>query len=751
MEMIACAHCGAQIDTSKEEPLARVTCPACGEKTRVTRSFDHFELLETLGLGGMGKVYKARDLQLAREVALKLLRPDLGPEYAKQLQQEARVTASINHPNVVQVFSFGKAHDQYYLVMELVDRGTLDDLIEEKKKLPEADVLRAGIEVAKGLRAAHEKGLIHRDVKPANILFAADGSAKMSDFGLARIVEPVAQSTGAIWGTPYYVAPERLKSEPEDFRSDIFSPGATLFHALAGCPPFEGETTSAADLLALKNNPLQLNKVAPEVSALTASTISRMIAPDPPLRFSSYDETIAALEKARRRLLGEHESGGGKWWAIAAMIALAAAGAFYFLHHKLSPKVAPAAPAKSAADYSASFAEARGMMRDGNFTKARAAFAKLATNARNVQPIYSWARLHQSLTALLDNENTLAQQAAQEVENAGTRGFADAALGQALLEMGKLASQRSAVARTELPAGPVRSFALFFFGISNMQLGRFSEAAELLDAYIKASPASPAWINDDKSLAQKYLADCRQILAWRDMIASAKTPAEVRAALAKLREGTPNLQRKTMVTLEAARDEKELVRHLSASESAERTAAERKQQELLARETPLWQNALAEFHRAVASYDFVAAAEAIRRAPVTALALKEQQEFYKRVANWLVEWKADLVQQLNAHGYKGSVADGTALPATGIGKADGSNLEIKNPYGSAPKPWTAIQPASQFVVISTSFAQNPDHIWRCGVFAWVIGSANDAKKLFDQAAAAKPAYREQRPRFDQPQ
>ena len=142
---ISCPKCDTLIDIGDAEPLSRVACPACGERIRIARSFNHFELRETLGTGGMGTVYKARDTQLDRDVALKLLRKDLGPEYANQLQQEARITASVNHPHVVQVFSFGHDHDQYYLVMELVDRGTLDDLIAEQKKLPEADVLRAGI------------------------------------------------------------------------------------------------------------------------------------------------------------------------------------------------------------------------------------------------------------------------------------------------------------------------------------------------------------------------------------------------------------------------------------------------------------------------------------------------------------------------------------------------------------------------------------------------------------------------------
>src|SRR6266403_1709902 len=301
---ISCPKCDAPIDIGDAEPLSRVPCPACGERIRIARSFNHFELRETLGTGGMGTVYKARDTQLDRDVALKLLRKDLGPEYANQLQQEARITASVNHPHVVQVFSFGHDHDQYYLVMELVDRGTLDDLIAEQKKLPEADVLRAGIEVARGLRAAYQKGLIHRDVKPANILFNEEGMAKISDFGLAGIVEPQAQTSGAIWGTPYYVAPERLNNQPEDFRSDIYSLGATLFHAMAGRPPVEGDTNSAVVLLELKSRPLDLQTVAPDVSAATADVFQRMIVPDPAQRFSSYDELMSEMERAQCALTG---------------------------------------------------------------------------------------------------------------------------------------------------------------------------------------------------------------------------------------------------------------------------------------------------------------------------------------------------------------------------------------------------------------------------------------------------------------
>src|SRR5438093_5657894 len=252
-----CPACSAAIDTSEAEPLTLICCPSCGQETRVQRTFDHFEVVETLGAGGMGSVYKARDTRLDRFVALKLLRRDLSSEkdHASRFQREARIAGSVDHPNVIRIFSSGTDHGQFYVVMELVDRGSLDDLIEQRNRLPEEQVLEFGIQVAKGLRAAHREGLIHRDVKPANILFIDEETMKISDFGLASAAGERAKRD-EIWGTPYYVAPERLNNGPEDFRTDIYGLGATLFHAVTGKAPIEGDTNSAALLLELKNHPL---------------------------------------------------------------------------------------------------------------------------------------------------------------------------------------------------------------------------------------------------------------------------------------------------------------------------------------------------------------------------------------------------------------------------------------------------------------------------------------------------------------
>jgi eukaryotic-like serine/threonine-protein kinase len=750
--LLSCPNCGASVAVAEVEPLARVPCPQCGQRVRASRSFDHFELLETLGTGGMGTVYMAHDGQLERDVAIKVLRKDLGPDYVNQLQKEARVTASISHANVVQVFSFGRAHDQYYLVMELVDRGTLEDIIEERRKLPEEEVLRAGIEIARGLRAAFQKGLIHRDVKPANILFASDGTAKVSDFGLAGLVEPRTENPGAIWGTPYYVAPERLNNAPEDFRSDIYSLGATLFHAVAGCPPFEGETTSAADLRALKTRPLKLNAVAPEISPATASVIGRMISPDPRLRYHSYDTAIAALEKSRRLLRGEQEPSRVKAVLLITalvLIAMATAGWFFSRHARLAggTTASPAASASSI-DVNRAFEDARRKLTDGKFADGRAAFARLAADTKNKQPSYDWAKLNQALAALLDHESSQMREALQEVENAGTTGFADRPLGMFLLETARRANARSTVALSDVPDHAARPFALLFLGLVDVDLGRFSDAVALLDAFARAQPpANFSWMSEYKPLGKKYLDNSRAWLAWREQRGSAKSATDVKRALDNLKALIPKLQKDTAIAREAVIEEKTLVNRLSSAESADKAQREQKQQELLAREASLWNGALEAFRRAAAVYDFAAAGEAVRDVRVTEPSLKTARDGYERAADGLVEWKAQFISDLNGRGFNGRVVANNAL-YTGIAGATATSLKLRTPYGFTESDWLKIPPAT-LLRASSAFADDADRKWRCGIFAWATGQPDAAKQLFDDACAAKPSYNQARKFFDQ--
>jgi Protein kinase domain len=404
----ACPSCGTTVDTTAAEPLARIACPACGKKIRVERTFDHFVLLETLGVGGMGTVYKARDMQLDRFVALKLLRRDLGGEedHKARLQQEARIAAAVSHPCVIQVFDSGTDHGQFYVVMELLDHGSLDDLMALQPRLPEQRVLEIGIQVARGLRAAQRRGLIHRDVKPANILFVDEHAAKIGDFGLASSATQRWGIGGVVWGTPEYVAPERLNNNPEDFRSDIYSLGATLFHAIAGKPPIEASTNSATALLESKQRPLDLQATAPDVSAETAEVLQRMIAADPAQRFSSYDDLVAELERAWRALALEDATSAGearrrRWPRALSGFIRRSLGGLRGVLLRLPRSVRVALPAIVAAGILFVIARSKGWLDRGPWNKALGNyreevalyhFAQAAEGIRNVKLIGAYYR-----------------------------------------------------------------------------------------------------------------------------------------------------------------------------------------------------------------------------------------------------------------------------------------------------------------------------------------------------------------------
>src|SRR4029434_2248260 len=211
--------------------------------------------------------------------------------------------------------------------------GSLDDLIRLQGRVAEVQILQVGIQIASGLKAALQHGLIHRDVKPGNILFADAQTAKIVDFGLAIFMAHEESVRGEIWGTPYYVAPEKLDEEPEDFRSDMYSLGATLFHALAGRPPFEAENASLVALKHLKSQAVSLQAFAPWVSNPTAHIINRTLSKNPEDRFQSYDDLIHnfgyALEQLhehgnapqkRARVVLETEEDRKSWtWVVLGM------------------------------------------------------------------------------------------------------------------------------------------------------------------------------------------------------------------------------------------------------------------------------------------------------------------------------------------------------------------------------------------------------------------------------------------------
>jgi serine/threonine protein kinase len=233
----------------------------------------HFDVMRILGRGGMGVVLEAYDSKLQRNVALKVLAPELaGDDTARQrFCREARAAASITHENVVAVHQVEKSGDDGlpYLVMQFIAGESLEQRLQREKKLPLREIVRIGMQAAHGLAAAHAKGLVHRDIKPGNILLeVAHDNVKLTDFGLARVVDDVRLTrTGSVSGTPLYMAPEQAMGKESDERSDLFSLGATLYEMCAGQPPFSGNSALAIlkQIADVKHRPLrELNPAIPE-------------------------------------------------------------------------------------------------------------------------------------------------------------------------------------------------------------------------------------------------------------------------------------------------------------------------------------------------------------------------------------------------------------------------------------------------------------------------------------------------------
>ena len=275
---------------------------------------DHFTVERRLGQGGMGTVYLAHDRSLDRRVALKVLREDVtqGAGHEERFLREARAQARLTHPNVVQIYYISHRPKRadggggaLYFAMELVEGGSLEASIERGEKLPPEDARKAMLEVAQGLRAAFKAGIIHRDVKPSNLLRDANGFIKIADFGLAKSFakegDIAITQEGAMVGSPAYMAPEQARGEALDARCDMYALGACFYHLVAGRPVFTGTTPLAVISKHLSQPVEPLATVAPEVPKRLAAILERLLAKDREKRFADYDQLIEALEAAAPR------------------------------------------------------------------------------------------------------------------------------------------------------------------------------------------------------------------------------------------------------------------------------------------------------------------------------------------------------------------------------------------------------------------------------------------------------------------
>src|SRR5437764_10631970 len=261
---------------------------------------DRYELEELVGTGGMSSVFRAHDRLLDRKVALKILHQQYtdDDEYVERFRHEARAVAALSHPNIVTVIDRGEHGERQFIVFEYVEGENLRRWIERRGPAPVTTALELAIQVARGLSFAHQQGLVHRDVKPQNVLLNGDGQAKVTDFGIARSLDMKhgMTQTGTVLGTSDYIAPEQAQGQQVDEHTDVYSLGVVLYELLTNEVPFPGENFVAVAMRHINEAPPSVRDKRPDVTPRVEAAIQRAMAKDPNDRFQTMAEFCHELE-----------------------------------------------------------------------------------------------------------------------------------------------------------------------------------------------------------------------------------------------------------------------------------------------------------------------------------------------------------------------------------------------------------------------------------------------------------------------
>jgi len=549
------------MDITPLPPFARVSCPSCGEKSRVKTEFGPYHLDRRLSTGGMSVLFVARDTLLDREVAVKILNEEYSADERRitAFEEEARVTASLSHPNIVRVLTTGRAFGRFFIAMELVPGGHFEHHIRTEGKIPEARMLKLAIQIANGLKAAHEAKLIHRDIKPGNILLDADGNAKIVDFGLALVTQGGTARAKEFWATPYYVPPETIEGASEDFRADIYAFGATLYHALAGKPPCNEESMSINLLRNAKKNIVPLRVAQPELSMAVCEIVDKAMAYHPHERYASYDQLLNDLQDAANRTKHglKRESAGqvanrrsrarrARHMALASVgliggIALISALAWLINHGTEHPppsvtippingQTQKPPPATNAIDLGKLYADARESFSRQSFGAAVDRFSRLYNLPEVHEPTRTWAGVQAIVAALLDEDGTRARLLSNELrEHLSIVDPGDPEIRAILMPLfDRIAAEQPVVFTADDPplTGASALFAWLLAGIHEWQFGDHVRAASYFKIALEVNIDDASWLAIHQDVARNHLAD----LALLDDPACHTEPANMEEA-----------------------------------------------------------------------------------------------------------------------------------------------------------------------------------------------------------------------------
>jgi eukaryotic-like serine/threonine-protein kinase len=310
-----------------------------------------YRVIRRLGSGGMADVYCAQDQQLGRQVALKLLYRHFAEDeqFVERFRREASSAAGLQHPSIVGIYDRGEWNGTYYIAMEYIEGRTLKDVIRERGPAPPEAAADIVLQILRAARYAHQRGIVHRDIKPHNVLIDDEGRVKVTDFGIARAGASDMTETGLIMGTSQYLSPEQAQGKPVDARSDLYSIGIVLYEMLTGRVPFDAESPVAVALKQVSEPPVPPRQLVPEIPPALDAVVLRALEKDPARRFADADEFIAALQTGQLEPafpppveVWEEEHHGRRWWVwLLALLAIAAIALGIYLTLKPEQLVVP--------------------------------------------------------------------------------------------------------------------------------------------------------------------------------------------------------------------------------------------------------------------------------------------------------------------------------------------------------------------------------------------------------------------------
>ncbi|MCX7885658.1 MAG: serine/threonine protein kinase [Verrucomicrobiae bacterium] len=770
-----CPTCKGVIPLQGREGLSHVDCPHCGTPTVVPVEFCGLLLLQPLGFGGMGTVYKALDLKLNRPLAVKILKRKLAanPEFLANFRREAEAAAAVNHQNVARVFSFGEYEGQCYLVMELLERGSLDDRLTKIGKIPEKEALEIGIQVAKGLRAAYETGLLHRDVKPGNILFNEQGEAKIVDFGLAR--PRTAQGISAtanepVWGTPYYIAPEKLTAHREDFRSDIYSLGATLFHAMTGRPPFEAATAADVAVKHATTPAYSLKTFLPTVHEATAQVIGRMLAKHPADRYESYDALIADLERAKAALeeaekqrgivapTGERISVGSLVVTVVGVFGMIAAAVLLWLNREklfveehqpvtkevVTQQVVQTTVLTEEVNFNGvvGWRDAAQQLAEGKTTAALFAYEALQKQFRSQPNHLRWLFYASGVGLILNNQPQEARGAFAKAEDPLLQSQMPSKitpinfvspLASVMLQKLPQAEMEKAVPAMPRWAADLNEFNT---GMLELRARRYTNAVAHFQQFAKAQPNDEfRWVYAFQPLAERLARECAAVAGATASANQSYKQQNLSQALKTLKQSeselkTPLLKAQLEQTATAMRQRDEELRKKQQEErlAAETRQREEEQQRQLERQRQqkeadekLLAPIEADAPRLLASYDFQALLErykAVQPKLQTADARGHLDRVLVRVQA-LAELKQALAASFERQPFNGEDIKQAGTGFIGkLAKATDTELIFALDFGEARREWRELQPLT-IAAIAATYAQRATGTEQARWYFWL--------------------------------